>query len=320
MAFKGSPDKSFANASTNPLDWFYTGSYNPPTTVPADPDPSVVTPDHRLARLRDKMAALQAAFDQEGKWFEIQPFDGTASTKFQPTVSEIEFAEGKWFDYVDYTVNMEADCVWFGTVQLCNLTQADNLPEEQWTLEQADEFGRTYKLTHTVSATAKKRFDDDGNLLAEGWEVARDLVTGGALAGTGAENLLGFDQTKLTAAGVLDLGDFRPFNHVRSQQIDEAQGKFTVTEIWLCFDPADNFGDVTAGNAVEDLQVETRYSNESGLFSVLLSGTITGLEERDPDTREVTTTRYDNAVLRFNPITTRRPSRSTAPRRTAARP
>lgn len=301
VAIKGSPDKSFAPSSTDPMDWFYTGSYNPPDTVPPDPSGSLVTAEHRVARLRDKMAAMTELFSVDGGWYEVQPFDGTAPVKFQPRINEIKYAEGKWFDYVDFAIEMEADCVYFGDTELCHLTQADNMPEESWSIEPADEYSRTYRLTHIVSATAKKRFDTDGSILAEGWEIARDLVTGGPLAGDDAINLLGFDSDQMVQTGILNLNDFEPFNHIRHVQTDEAAGKFTVTEIWLCFDNSDNFGDVSAGNAIEELQIDTRYSNDTGIFTVSLNGSITGLEEKNEDF-EVTVTRYENALLRFNPI------------------
>ncbi len=202
---------------------------------------------------------------------------------------------------------MDADCVHFGTAEVgdddCALGQDQNPPEETWSLEQADDIGRTYRLQHTVVGQGKQRFDDDGTVLAEGWEVARDLVLGGSLAGETSVTRLGFQSDKLVAVGVLGLTSFLPYNYTRTQNIDEGSGRFTVNEAWLCFDPTSNLGDAGSGVAIEDLMVDTRYSTDSGMTTVSVSGTVTGLEERDSTTREFEVSRYDNAVLRFADLT-----------------
>lgn len=299
VAFKGSPD--------NDGDFWTLPGY------PPDPDQNENAPEKRLANLRDKLAAITDLLDGEGQLLQIQPGDGSATIEARLRVAEVRYDQGQWFDTVPYTIEAEADCVHFGAYDpeddVCRLGRADNPPEESWGLEPADETARTYRLTHTVSATAKKRFDDTGAVLAEGWEVARAMILGSedpdhpTLAGSSLPSMLGFNQEFLTAAGVLELSTFLPYNYTRSNQIDQAQGRYSVTETWLCLDPdADQPSGQTAGVALEELTVEQRWAADTGLYTVTVSGTVTGLEERDPATHTLLTTRYQNAAARFAPI------------------
>lgn len=285
VAFAGSPDHTGT---------FWTSSGYPPNTPEASSSDT-----KRLACLREKMGAISQLFETEGKWFEIQPYDGSSPIKFKPRVNSIVFEEGNWYDKVPYNISLEADCIYYGATEICYIGQTGNEPEETWQIEAADDQQRSYRLTHQVSAQGKKQFDNNGNVLCEGWELARAIVLGDqSLAGSGAVSYLGFSQDQMIASGVLNLNDFQPFNHIKSQSIDEANGKFSVTETWLCFNPDDNFG-TTAGKVIEELNAEIRYTADSGFSSVSLSGTITGLEERDLVTDEVTVTKWENAQLRM---------------------
>jgi hypothetical protein len=295
VAFKGSPDPSLGG------DFFWQGSGYPP-----DPDPATTDPSTRVARLRDKMGALRALFSQDGQTFLIQPGDGSAPIRFNPRIGDIAIDEGSWFQDAKYSISMEADVIYFGTTALdaSQMGQADNAPSHEWSTEQADDVGRIFKVTHTASAVGRRQYDGSGNVTAEGWQVARDLVLGGPLAGTGAATQLGFDSQFLTATGVLNQSSFQPYNYVRGQQVDGPGGRFTVTETWTCVDPtAAGPTGQTAGKAVEDLTVENRYDVETGLYTVTANGVVTGLEERDPVTRNFIRSRYDNAQLRFTAIT-----------------
>ncbi len=299
-ADRGSPDPSIDNGDDDAaLSTFWTSS-----GYPTDPTPTDVTADKRVARLRDKMAALVKLFKQDGLWFEVTPGDDSDPIRFQPRVGEIDFADGLWFNYVDYSISMETEVIWFGQTDqnAGDLTQEANAPEESWSLEPADQENRHYKLSHTVTALGRKRYEDDGSgaVLAEGWEVARDLILGTGLI-SGGTSKLGFQAQFLAAAGVLDLTSHQPYNYVRSQQPDVAGGKFTVVETWFCMDPAETVTGETAGKAYEEVTVETRGSLE-GYTVVTVNGTITGLEERNSTTYALSTTRWVNANLRATAV------------------
>lgn len=274
-AFAGSP----RNDGT-----FWDGSGYPPDEAAATNDPSL-----RIRNLRNKLGALAALFEAEPLSLEVIPGDGSASIRSVLRPGQFTYADGPWFNAVDFTLEAEADTVWFGETEV-GLGDADQAPEEAWALEPADEFGRAYRLTHTVACTSRKALNPDGSVAKEGWERARDLV----------EARLGFDQAFLTAAGLLDLDTFRPHNYLRSVQQDKAGGRVAVTETWTCVDPgAAGPTGATAGRALEELTVETRFDRESGRTQASVTVQITGLEERDPVTRELVRTRYANASLRL---------------------
>lgn len=299
-ADRGSPDPSIDNGDDDPvLSTFWTSSGYPP-----GPNSSDTVADKRVARLRDKMAALTKLFKQDGLWFEITPGDSSDPIRFQPRIGEIDFADGMWFNYVDYLIPMEAEVVWFGQTDQTagDLLQDDNAPEESWGLDPIDQEGRHYKLTHTVTAVGRKRYNEDGSgsVAAEGWEVAKDLILGTGLVTNGASKL-GFQSQFLAAAGVLDLSSHQPYNYVRTQQADVAGGKFAVIESWFCMDPSETVSGQTAGKAFEEITVETRGSLE-GYTVVSVNGTITGVEERNSTTYALATTRWTNASLRADAV------------------
>jgi hypothetical protein len=296
----------------------YDGNFWTASGYPPDPGPSFNAIDRRVLNVRNKLKALTDLFDAEGQWLEINP-NGNAPIKAMLRPSQVVYQEGLWTDVVDFSVEAEASCVYFGDydpdADACRQGRADNAPEESWSLEPGDEFGRAYKLVHTVSASAQKRFNDDGTVLADGWKVARAMVlgkddpdnptlAGEASPGTGLASLLGFQQQYLTAAGVLDLGSgYAPYNYVRNAQTDHANGRYSVTETWVCADnSASSMTGLTAGKALEELTVDTRYGLESGLYSVTVQGAVTGLEERHPTTHALQTTRWANADARFTAV------------------
>lgn len=280
FAWNGSPDATGT---------FWTGAGYPPNTA-------LTTQEAGLGHLRNKIGALSKLFSIDGKWFEIIPGDGSPAIRFQPRWTGFQVPEGDWFDHVEFTATCETDAIFpFDENTIYN--QSNMPPSESWSIERVDEIGRVYRLTHNASATGKKRFDSGGNLIAEGWQVAKDLVIGGATAGAAAINVLGLDTSKVSGSIVDTLGSFGAYNHVRNEQIDEAAGSYSITENWTLFNPADTPTGLTGGVAIEEYSVENRYSNDNGLNTVTVSGSITGLDVRDTD-MNIVTTRWTNASLR----------------------
>ncbi len=274
VAFKGSPSSAGV---------FHTGSYS------AALDENIADVS-RLASLRNKMKALSDLFCAKGQWMEIQPFDGSQSIKFQPRIRNINFAQGLWFDKVEYTIDMEADTVFFGTQEECGGT-SDVVPQESWGIEAADQIGRTYRLTHSVSSNQKDLFDAFGNVPSgnNGWERARDIVLG---------HLGISDVNKIEAPGVLNLTNWGAYNYVRGQQIDESAGRFAVNETWLVYDPRQ--GGVTLfPPALDDFVVNSRTSDD-GIVHVTIDGTVTGLEVRDISSGSFSQSRWDSASLYYS--------------------
>jgi hypothetical protein len=268
-AIKGSPNSSG-------VLWDQPG-YPPDEDIPSD---------SRLASLRNKQGSLCKLFCDEAPLVEIQPWDGTQSTRFRPRVKSINFAEGHWFDKVDYTIAMEADKIWFGAIECCSDINDSTkfLPDESWTFEQADEHGRTYRLTHTLASQRKKSFNEDGSLDKEGWENAKSIVV----------PHMGINMGLVGQSKANNFAGWEGYNYTIHEQIDEGGGKYSITETWLLYDP-----ETTNGiPCLEEYVVNTRISTE-GRTQVTIDGTLTGLEKRDNTTHALISTRYENAESRF---------------------
>jgi hypothetical protein len=280
VAYKGSP---MAGVTGHADGTFWTAAGYPPDTDPAN----FADGNKRLALLRDKKGALCELFCDKYRLFEIEPLDGSASIKFIPRDSQLSFEEGIWFNVVNYTINMETDAIDFGSFSCCSTNGASGqIPDEQWAIDQADEKGRTYRMTHSLSADARDSYSTDGSgtLLQKGWEIAKNVVT----------PYLGFAASIRNNSNVLsNLDDFVPYNYVRSENIDITGGKYAATETWLLFDD---------GAYIEEFTISTRSSIEAGFTAVSIEGTVTGLEIRNNTTHALVVDRWTNAASGFNVV------------------
>ena len=274
MAWKGSPTSSGS---------FWTGSYLP------GPNDENIPSTSRLAAMRSKMQALDNLFCAKGLWFEIQPFDGSQAIKFQPRVADVHFPQGIWYETMDYTIDMEADTVYFGGTEMCgDVNDTSIVPEESWAIEAADQIGRTYRLTHTVSSQQKDLYDSVGHIPVgnNGWERAQTIV----LPYLGIQ-----DASNIIASGVLNLNHWQAYNYFRAQHKDQSAGKFAVTETWLVYDSVDG----TIPPALDDFTIDSKVG-EDGISHVNIQGTVTGLEIRDVVNGALSQTRWTSAVAYFN--------------------
>lgn len=267
MAYKGSPksDKTF---------W----------TLPDYPPNETATIDNRLTYLIRKQEALRELFNADGKTLIIQGADGGQPLTCNPRViGPIEFSSGPWVEYIDYTINLEADRLYPSQEDIFTNLIID--AQESWSIDTQEEpegvgLPRTYRLTHNVGATGKRFYDTTNTLLQEPWKNAREFVI----------PKLGFDSTFLISSGVRDLPDFYGgYNHVRSENIDEQGGSYSVSETWI----------LTSGTAIEDFNIETTKSTENGTIQVGIQGNITGLEQRNPTNMSLITTKYTNALTKY---------------------
>jgi len=268
MSYKGSPrsDGSF---------W----------TVDNDPPDENIDVDAKIGSIGRKQEAIRDLFNEEGKLFEIQPRDGGQPIKFNPRILSVSFGEGPWVETCNCTIQMEADKLFLGDSDV--YPNYLSTSEESWQLD-TDETPenalspRMYRLSHTVSATGKRHYDDTGALVQEPWEQARDEVV----------SKLGFDSSILLSSGVNNLPSYYGgFNHIRNESRDESNGTYSVTETWL----------ISSGTALEDFTVNTSRGND-GLIVVGVNGNITGLEQRNAD-MSLSVSKWDNALSKFNTIT-----------------
>lgn len=268
IAYKGSPRSD--------------GSFWTLDTEPPDEDIDV---DARFESLTRKHDALEQLFGTEGKVLEFQPVNGGLEMKCNPRIISINFAAGPWVDTSVITVQMEAD-------QLEPEKTSDDFEafiqdaQENWTLD-TDETpenltqSRTYRLSHTISAVGKRFYESDGSIAQEAWKNARDYVL----------PRLGLDNSILSSSGVNNLpAYYGGFNHLRSENTDEAGGAFAVTETWV----------IASGSYIEDFNLSTQLGQD-GMIHTTVDGSITGLEERDSN-MVLLTSKWDNAVTGFNSV------------------
>jgi hypothetical protein len=276
VAWKGSPDSTGA---------FWTaGGYPPDETI---------GPDSRLTALLRKQEAVRALFATDGLVFEVTGFDGFTPFKCNPRVKRVEFpdGEGKGANNTEtwaYTVTLEADSVagLAGSDQPAPDTRVSKFSSE-WNMEVLDETRPTYRLTRYLAATGRRLFDETGALLdgKEAWQNARDYL----LDAVG----LGLNPVRMASSGVLDAATVQAFNYLRSDHIAEAAGACSVTETWVCYDPKGE------PPALHERTVTARTSIQDGRVTVAVGGTVQGLEQRDPNTRALTATRYANAQAKW---------------------
>jgi hypothetical protein len=96
------------------------------------------------------------------------------------------------------------------------------------------------------------------------------------------------------------------YNHLRTQQVDEKGGSFSISESFIIVDAKriSSSPFVTGAPATEDMTIDINESLDSSLVEISINGTVVGLETSSPqssqDSKE--TARYDNAVAYFAQI------------------
>ena len=273
LAYQGSPTSSGT---------LWTGTGSPPNeNIPSN---------QRLKSILKKQEAMRRLFKNEGRTFEIQPLDGSQSTKCNPRINNITF-EGtdsynvNWYEKLDYTIELEADCLYgplmpsgeFG----CANNRISGLTEE-WTIEFGD-IENSFRLTHNVSAVGKRFYDETGTLTQAAWKNARDVV----------QPRLGISNDRIYASGVLNLDTniYAGYNHVRNENVGITTGNYGVTETWI----------ISSGNYLEDFTVTTNSDTLNGTTQVSIAGTITGLDTRDSNFQK-TTTKWEAASSRWTTV------------------
>jgi len=249
--------------------------------MPDYPSDESIAHNSRLKSILRKQEAMRELFSNDGYVFEIQSADGTQPMKCNPRVIDISFAEGQWFDSIQYTITLESDTLSVNGQAIDEDDFDDFISDasESWAFE-TDEtpeginLPRTYRLTHIVSATGKRYFDETGTLEKPAWQQAQSYVLG----------RLGYVPLVAISSGVYYGG----YNHIRSTNQDELAGSFSVNESWL----------LASGIALEEFNCEIKNEANNGTTSVSIQGSITGLEERDSNLNLVTP-KYTNAETQW---------------------
>lgn len=251
------------------------------TGYPPDED---IPPESRLTSILTKQKSLSALFSSvnDGKTLEIICGDGLSPLSCNPRIQGITFTEGIYYHVDEYTITLECDKI--------NGLSDDEFPDfissadETWTIEVDEERGGTqeflptYRLTHTVTATGKRAFNDH-QLIKPAWQNARDWVL----------QRIGLDFS-VFVSGIYNFGGYEGYNHLRSEQIGELNGTYTVTETWI----------LSSGTAIEDFDVSVLASIQDPLTRVSIQGTVRGLDEKVDGV--IVNSRIQNAELKFSGI------------------
>lgn len=277
---------------------------------------SYITIDEMQARLR-------SALNVEGLHFEVQ-CGNTELINTHPRINSLDFTPttNNWVMTSDYTINLEFDDEPTNTGEdAAIMPPFIQSASENWSLEFVNERAKyglnlaggvedsnpyQLRLTHNVSAVGKRHYtcgvspptQSIGFLDKPAWEEARDYVV----------PLLGYDSSKVTSTGVIniDVDDFAAYNHIRTQEISETDGSFSVSETWLVINPS---GSGIAGRATEDFNVSIRTGTDTALTRITVDGSIQGLESRtygtNPGDFTITEDKYTAALDYYNSMSSK---------------
>ena len=305
----------------------------------SEPTQQQIPAGQSLTAILSKQKSLRALFARDGQRITITDWGGSQSAfSCYPRVLSVDFQEGIYVQRADYTITLEADTLLIGegdsvTSKVENegsliasdgtaregKTEADLLASlsgafitdfsEDWSIEADESQGesvglpRSYRISHNINATGKTHFGPDGKQKA--WEQAKKFVQHrlGHNPSGSYPNIMG-----QIGRGTLNLVDtYRGFNHVRTENLSESAGSYSVSENWL----------IASGNAYENFNLSISSSTDSPFVSVSIDGNIKGLSEyspsgfggNDPNVinggREPTTPpsgAYDNALGKYHEI------------------
>lgn len=293
VAYKGSPNSS--------------GTFHAAGGYPADED---IDADARLAAIERKIDAIRKLFATDGLQLEFQSGNGGPAIKCNPIVESIVFDEDIWYDTARYTINLRTDRLYGDTTvgeneDIFELSDGNRYyissANENWSLQSnerpqgvslslgegqappSNNDSRTYTLTHTINATGKVSYKENGDIRAKAWENAARFV----------EDRAGYDGDAITQT-LIPVGDEggSAYNHIRSLNYDELAGTYNLTETWT----------IANQNYLEDYTVTTNTASDTGLSTVSISGSVTGLYLRSSNSVLDTTTGYENADAAWNVI------------------
>ena len=263
------------------------------------PPQQQVSPNASSHSIISKQNALRALFAQPGQRLEISDVDDNEpSIIVFPRNASVNFQDGIWVDKCDYTITLECDALYDKNLNLdygSTVAAADFIPRsgvkeatlvgslsgafikdfsEDWSIEVDDSLGetlsnpRSYRISHSLSATGKNHFGPSGQHL-RAWQQARKFVQLRLASGINDyPNVMG-----RIGSGTINLVDsYGGFNHVRSEQISESNGTYSVSENWV----------IASGRAYENFSLSVTSTIDNPFVNVSIDGNIKGLSQISP--------------------------------------
>jgi hypothetical protein len=313
---------------------FYTGSGYPDEGQSFPKPELTITGDDqdkkRFNRLMKMQQSLRWLFSEDGHFFEID--DGLGNEVFKciiREVSAINFVEAdrgeNWTDRCEYTITLVTDEILSSGHPLCPLgedtkdNEPDNLPKdksgndiylleasESWSVEPQEEGSDenspyTFIVNHQVSAKGKRVYDGSGVVSSEAWEEAEKWIeTKITSSGSDPQSITSNQQSIITLGTTgLGLSGYLPYNRMRTENIDEMEGSYSVQETFL----------LAKENSIETFNLSFRTSASTGLSTVSLQGNVRGLDDNEEQLDVYNKTdepniKYSNALTKFSSINT----------------
>ena len=220
-----------------------------------------------LARQTAIMTQFKDYSNASAKYFEVQPRDGTAPFKFLPRVKSISFKEDVWVDFCDYTIEMEADEIYIGSLKVPSGTLDPSDVDESWSTEYNQEDLRLTKVNHKISAKSKSVGTKSG------WQISKDAVT------LKINALIPSDiKIASTSISTYVATYATPCNKLISYNVNPNSGEFSA-EINLIYHNSTIFNSELDQDAYayHEQTVTDKSTTESLRESLSIEGTITGL-------------------------------------------
>lgn len=208
-----------------------------------------------------QQSAIISAYSVSGTnssdYFEVQPRNGSGSFRCVPRIKSVNFEEGVWVDFSDFTIEMEADSFIFNGVKVPATDELNLDLDESWSVEINDEDKRFRKVTHRISAKCKDTSQQAG------WQKAKAAV-----------------DSKINATIPNDIASAsgatlqNPHNRKKTYKLNKLNGEVSA-DIEVSYHSP--LGSPSASYATHEQTRSEKQGSDSARKTFSVEGTVTGL-------------------------------------------